>query len=684
MQFVYPGFLYYLLLIAIPIIIHLFNFRRFKKIYFSNVKFLEEIKEENKSKTNLKNILILITRILAIIFLVLTFAQPYIPNEIDKNKKIGDKGISIYIDNSFSMNTETEEGRLIDVVKEEVKKIVDQYQSTDQFQILTNDFEGRHQRMVQKEEFLNLLEEVNISPVSRPFSEVFNRQKDALNAFEGEEKRAFLFSDFQKNATDIKNIKNDSSISVRLFYNEAQASPNISIDSVWFKTPNRLYNQHEELLVRVRNYSDKKMENIPIKLEVNGQQKSLNAITIEANSYADSSLFFTNSSVGIQNGKISISDHPVTFDDDFYFSYNVDEVIRVLEILGEGVDSSNYFKSLFDEDEQYEFNLSTALNVDYSKLKGYNLIILSELENISSGLISELNEFINQGGSVVIFPGIKANITSYNIAFNQLKVNQIERLDTNNIKVANINLDNPLYQNVFEGIPENLDLPITFSHFKFEDIVRSRSENLLILQNGDPFFIKYQIKKGQFYLSSVPLDPKYSNFVKHALFVSTMLRIAESSSQSFKIYNVIGIDEHIKISSSDNSSTEVIEINKKDSEFSLTSEVLNMDGELKIPLLGQIRDAGIYEVLSQNKIISGAGFNFNRKESDLSLYNAEELQSEFNEYGLTNFAVIENTLRDSKIKVEDLLVEPIKLWKWCIIFVLLFLGLETVLLRLWK
>ena len=79
MNFVYPAFLYALSLIAIPIIIHLFNFRRYRTVYFTNVKFLKEIKEETAVQSRLKHWLVLISRILAIIFLVLAFAQPIIP-----------------------------------------------------------------------------------------------------------------------------------------------------------------------------------------------------------------------------------------------------------------------------------------------------------------------------------------------------------------------------------------------------------------------------------------------------------------------------------------------------------------------------------------------------------------------------------------------------------------------------
>ena len=112
MKFLYPQFLYALGLVAIPIIIHLFNFRKFRTVYFSNVQFLKSVKEKTKSQSQLKHFLILLSRILAITALVLAFAQPYIP--VDESSQQAKKyAVSIYIDNSFSMDAENEQGRLL-------------------------------------------------------------------------------------------------------------------------------------------------------------------------------------------------------------------------------------------------------------------------------------------------------------------------------------------------------------------------------------------------------------------------------------------------------------------------------------------------------------------------------------------------------------------------------------------
>lgn len=102
MQFLFPVFLFALAALAIPVIIHLFYFRRFKKVYFTNVKFLKEVKEETSARSKLRNLLVLLMRMLAIACLVSAFAQPFIPQKNTEVEK-GTKAVSVFIDNSFSM-----------------------------------------------------------------------------------------------------------------------------------------------------------------------------------------------------------------------------------------------------------------------------------------------------------------------------------------------------------------------------------------------------------------------------------------------------------------------------------------------------------------------------------------------------------------------------------------------------
>ena len=233
MQFLFPGFLLALGFLAIPVIIHLFNFRRYKTVYFSNVKFLREVKEETASRSKLKHLIVLASRLLALSFLVFAFAQPYLPNK--KNQvSAGKKFVSIYVDNSFSMNAISGGRSLLDKAKLAAKEIAAGYSADDQFQLLSNDFQGKQQRLVGKEEFKNLVDEVEISPAVRTFAEIGKRQKDALSRGNNKNQLAYLLSDFQKNMGE---LALDSLVTYNLIPLAADAQSNIYIDSCWFNEP---------------------------------------------------------------------------------------------------------------------------------------------------------------------------------------------------------------------------------------------------------------------------------------------------------------------------------------------------------------------------------------------------------------------------------------------------------------
>jgi hypothetical protein len=139
MSFLYPTFFWALAAIAIPVVIHLFNFRRYKRIAFTNVRFLKEVSEETQSQQKLKHLLVLISRCLAIIFLVAAFAQPYLPGKQVQN--IGASSIvGFYLDNSFSMNAETEAGLTLEVAKNKVREALTAYKENDRFFLVTNNW----------------------------------------------------------------------------------------------------------------------------------------------------------------------------------------------------------------------------------------------------------------------------------------------------------------------------------------------------------------------------------------------------------------------------------------------------------------------------------------------------------------------------------------------------------------
>jgi hypothetical protein len=681
MEFVNPGFLYGLFAISIPIIIHLFNFRRFKKVYFSNVSFIRELKLQTQKQSRLKHLLILLMRILAVASIVIAFAQPYFPvskNIIQPDEK---NAISIYIDNSFSMQAVSEKGILLDDAKEKSREIAFVYKDSDLFQLLTNDFEGRNQRFVSKEEFIDRIDEVQISPVVKALPEVISRQQQLLSEHSSNVKTAYIISDFQKGIMKSNFSDMDTSINKVLIPVEGINTDNLYIDSCWLETPVHQLYQNTGLFVKIRNSSARNFEKIPLKLLINDKQRAVASFDIKANESAELTIPFTDNEVGIQNGELSISDFSITFDDQLWFSYFVDTETPILCINGNAENA--FLNSLFKKDSLFIYENVNEGSIAYSDFNRFKLIILNELSSVSSGLTQQIIPFVQNGGSLILLPSSRTGGQDYNELLKLIKAGSYGPLDTTNTRISFINLEHPLYANVFDEIPENIDLPIVYQYYPILIDNRTRHEPLLELQRGGNFLSVFQFDKGKVYLFAVPFDPSFSNFPKHAIFVPTLYKIAVSSILEENLYYTIGKNEMITLRNVDLGSEEVVHLKALHSDFDIIPELRRGSGSTNIFVYEQIRQAGNYEIFIENKPIKGVSFNYDRTESEMNFFNKDMLQDFIRENKLKNMQIIDTSDKPFVQTITEL-SQGIRLWKLFVILALAFLLAESLLLRFLK
>ncbi len=687
MNFVFPQFLFALAAVSIPVIIHLFNFRRFKKVYFPDIRFLKEVKQQTRNRNRLKHLLILLARIFAVSFLVLAFAQPYIPANIN-NASSGTQAVSVYVDNSFSMENVSKEGMLLDEAKKMAREIALAHSQTDLFQLLTNDFEGKHQRLVNREEFLTMLDEIKISPAVKTLSEISSRQSDLLIKSDAKNKKAFIISDFQRSISDFEKIQADTIVKSILLPVTANRQNNLYIDSCWFESPVHQLNQAEIINVRIKNHSDNNLENVPVKLFLNNQQKTPSSFSIEPNGSKTVQLSFVLREPGIQQGRIEVTDFPVTYDDKFYFSYTIAKNILVAcispspaSVSKEEEQSAKPIQSLFGKDSLFVLNTQDENKIDYSSLAHQQVIVLADLKSISSGLAQELNRFVTNGGSLVVFPSSEADTGSYKSFLSSFGTNYYLRKDTSGTKVDWVNYESDIFKGVFEKRGENLDLPVVHTHYELSHSSRTSEEIILKMKNGASFFSKYSFMKGKIYLSAVPLNESQSNFAKHAIFVPLLYKIAMSSQLQSELFYTIGLDNSIPVMAH-LTGENVFKI-KGENNFEIIPESKMNDLQSTLFVHDQVKNAGNYNLLDGTETISGISFNYNRKESDLSWYSPDELISLCEKTGLRNFSLIEAGNGDVTKLLADI-SQGKKLWKWCVVLVLLSLAAETLLIRLWK
>ncbi len=676
MQFLYPSFLWALLALAIPIIIHLFYFRRFKKVYFTNVKFLKEVKEETSARRKVRNLLVLLSRLLAIAMLVFAFAQPFIPQDTEVQK--GDKSVSIFIDNSFSMNALSEDVPLIEKAKQRAREVVNAYSVEDRFQIMTNDFEGRHQRLVSKEDALALIDEVQTTPSVKEISKTLTRQLQALNTGKLENKTAYVISDFQKNITDFQNFS-DTTMEVNLIPLQSVQEKNISIDTAYFDSPVQMLNQTNTLVIKVRNHSDEVAENVRLSLRHEGQTKPVGTLSIPARSSKTDTINITILRTGWHEAELTITDYPVQFDDTYYFSFKVAEEINTL-VINETA-GNKYLDAAFKGISYFKVTNQQSRSLDYAKFPTYQLVVLNGLTNISSGLASELKQYVSNGGNLLVFPGVNANISSYKTFLNEFPANELVTLERAERSVSDVNTEEFIFKDVFENRSANLKLPVTKVNYKVTNFGGRGEERLLSYRDGSAFLSKYRNGQGNLYLCTAPLDEDQSNLVRNAeIFVPMLYKMAISTAKDTRIAYTIGKDEVIESNNAFTGTGEMkYKLKGKAEEFIPVQRAIG--SKVVLGINNQISQAGFYNLyLNPTEKLDEFAFNFDRKESNLDYYNSTDLA----EIAGDGIQIIEGT---SAVDITQLIGERsrgIILWRWFIIAAIIFLIIEALLLRFWK
>ncbi len=678
MNFAYPGFLFALFALSIPILIHLFNFRKFKKIVFTNVRFLHEIKKDTQSRTRLKHLLVLVCRLFAIAFIVFAFSKPFIPGEQSNSNK-GTGLVSIFIDNSFSMEAIGRNGRLLDEAKRNAAEIVESHSQSTLFQVLSFNFEARHQRFVNKEQALLFIDELEIGSSTRNISEVMTRQSDAFQSYANEDvsKTAFIVSDFQKIISPQIQFKPDSSIRWQLLPIQSDERSNLFIDSVWFSSPIQQKNSPITLNIRIVNDSKNDVENIPCKLHINGNQKGLCSFTVPAKNSLVQKIPFTLNETGIQQGRVEISDYPVNFDDVYFFNFSLNSSIPILVI---GPEQNNKFiEGVYSDAELFQVKKVSDKNVDYSTLSSYRFILLDELDEISSGLANELLKFIQSGGSLAIFPSNDDPLWGYNDFLSNLNAGSYSTIKNVESKISNLPFNDPLLENVFEKIPENIDLPLVKKYHPMITHSTNGAESLARLENKDSYLNRFSIGKGLLYLFASAANMEASTLPKHAIFVPLMHRIAMFSQASQAKGFVIGQDEIIETNLAPSSSESALHLRSSDGEFDIIPEKRTMNGMTNLHLHNQISKAGSY-MLGEEDARAVFAFNYDRRESMMTCLNAAELSDLGDELNVKVWDRNEDRL-GSLIGEYS---QGIQLWKYCILLGLLFFFIETLLLRFYR
>jgi len=686
MKFLHPVFLFALFAVIIPILIHLFSFRRFTTVYFSNVNYLKNIRKESRKKSRLKNLLILLSRILAISSLVFVFAQPYLPSE-NRTAARTNGTVAVYIDNSFSMNALSTRGQLLEFSRNKAIEIAGAYPPDTRFMLITNDLMPQHQHIFNREQFIRQVSEIGSSPKSLNLSRISDRL--TLNAEQigtGADMTAYFISDFQSGTTDLEDFKEDSGRVNYFLPVTPEITANLYIDSCWMEFPAHKLGQEERLQVKVINRSKEVYQNLPVKFYLNDTLKALGNFNIEAGGEQVVELKYMNINSGIHSGYAEISDYPYVHDNSYYLNYTVQPSLKALAIYDSGPETRSgmpYLRALFSGDDYVIFEEASSENLQVSRLGSYNTIFLVNMKSLSSGIIGELKKAAENGATVVFFPETDGKTESYNNFLGILNANRITGIDTARQNISGIEWRHPVYDQVFRNITEDADLPRIYGSFIFSEDTRIPETKLLWFRNKAKAVAIQPAGDGNLIVFSFPLSPENDEFARHILFVPTLYSLVINSLPRQKIAYTIGRESQATLSRQNIAEVSSITIKTPAEQEFIPEYSVSEGNRLKIMLNDFFSIAGHYRVTAGGTVADAISMNYDRKESDPACLSPGEIIAAIDRYHLKNTMVIEEGDRQfSEILSE--IYDGMKLWKWFLAFALLFLTAEALIVRFWK
>ena len=671
LYFANPLMLIALVGVLIPIIIHLVKLRRYRKVYFSNTEMLSELQSEQRNSSRLREWLVLAARVLAIAMVVLAFAQP----KVKKQSMMGGTSVSVYIDNSYSMGAEGAEGIVLEQAKRKAREIAAAYPADTRFQLVTNDNGVQRRRTMTREEFLATVDEVQLTAHSMSIADAMEKQGGFVTG--SSNVHAYVVSDFQKWAVERDQwpVANGQ----RRYYMvpiEGAEQGNIFIDTVWLDAPLASAGSEVRLSATVRNTGGKRVESLPVKLYVNGEQKGLASVDVDGRSQTTATLSFTVRELGVMNGYVELTDYPVTFDDRLYFSVNVRERQRVLALHGGSANA--YIRRLFDGDSIIDYTESTLATADLSETDEVELITLTSVKTLTSGVAQTLGKYVEEGGTLMVAPPADCDIEAYNTLLSMLGAPQLEGYDTNAAACTKLNAEAPLYHQVFRRVDENVELPTVTGYFRLKSGAGAAYEEILTLANGTVYLAAVPCGEGMAYLFTTPLETAYGDFVQQALFVPTVYNMALYSRPTPMLYYTLGGGTMVEVRSS---ATEGQASLTKEGESGTTVADIRHTGKHSYLMAeGMQLEAGNYR-LSNGKAEQGLSFNHSRQESQMEFCSEKEIAAAIKERGSEDIEMFENSAKP----MDELIRQRTggrSLTVWFLLGALTLLLAETILLRL--
>jgi len=655
-NFLNSNVLWGLFAIAIPIIIHLFNLRRVKRVEFSNTSLLRRVKEESSAKRKPVELLILMSRVLGVVLLILTFARPVYKDAQNDLSLQGE--VLLYLDNSFSLSVKDQGGQsAFDNAYNLSQDLVNAYPDGTIFRFIENAYSNSIATEFTKSSLTDNLTEIQQVGVDRSFEEISNRQKG--QAISGD---VYLVSDFQ-NSQGLSLLSADTTSNYFLVPAIGSDYSNVFVDSVFLQNTFLSGSVTNLLKVRLRR-NDRSIDQVNLKLYIDERLSGTNQISFGEDLIVDYDFEIPIADQAINEIRISLDDPGLAFDNDYYLAINQLDKIRVLDLYESNTPS--FVSSLFDDNELFQFERGNSNALDNQQIESADFIIINQLSAYSNQLSNAIAGSIDNGKTVLVIPSEKIAA----IELNRIGLSVVG--DTRQRVVLDIpNYENPFFEGVFVENSQNLEMPDASILYRLVN----EELSYLTFKNGRSFLSKV-LSNGSLFFFASSFDESLTTFPNHALFVPVLYKLALGSKANLSNLYYSTDDETIVYPISGQNKNNIYALRRDD--VSLIPDQRQEENRLIMEIPKDQISAGHYELVLNDIAIGTLAFNIPKEESDIHSIDFDYL-AELS--AASNVTLLNNAGGQSVGEEIRSGIDGIPLWKYALLGALLFLFLEIILIR---
>ena len=632
---------------SIPLIIHLLNRERARRLVFSTVRFIQMSHQTNVQRHKLKRLLLLLMRILMLLLLGFAFSRPFFAENPETAPALGGvRNAVIILDTSYSMQYADV---FADAKKEAIKRL-DSLESADAAALILSADKARQVLPIDSEHshIRSAIENAELTNYTTDYLDAFQTADQILKTVSVGQKQIFLVADLQKSGWEnfLETDRLSPDVDIEFVDVSAEQQSNRAVTAINVPPVVLLDQKDTELVARIHNYSTERVENLPVSLFIDNDKVETMQLDIEPNDSSDAAfrIKIDLQTEAAHTGRVEIESDALDIDNVRYFTVQSMKSIKVHCVNGErkrnDIDDETFFLTralvdVGDEGVPIDYTESTSIP-SADAMQRYDVLILANVGKIGATEAENLKAYVNAGGGLILTMGDQVDSGVYQQQLGQQHPGGTEDsllpctlmqavgdpIGKEEFQViANVEYRHPIFT-PFSN-PNHGDFAKGRFFRYYQSTPTSDATVIAVFDDGNPAVVEKVYGNGRVLCYTSTIDREWNDLPIHGVYLpflhETMKYLALKQAGKVPDYRV---GDGVNYSGDKKSAGKEVAVFDPDRKE--TRVTLNEQGNL---FYEETKNPGIYSVHRSGEQRHYFVINVDTVESDLSPRNPEELTS---------------------------------------------------------